>query len=106
MGDAPLIDPNFLTTEKDIADMRVAVRRTVEILEQPALTNVFTKERFSPEPGFDLDDDAVVDAWVRQMTHSGYHLSCTCAMGRVVDAKGKLFGVEGLRIADASIIPS
>lgn len=103
---APSIDPNFLTTEKDIVDMRAGVRLTVEILEQAVLKENFTRKRFSPEPELNLDDDAAVDAWVRQMTHSGYHLSCTCAMGRVVDADGKVYGLEGLRIADASIMPS
>lgn len=104
--EAPLIDPNFLATEEDIVDMRAAVRRTVEILEQAPLADVFAKERFSPAPGLDLGDDAAVDSWVRQMTHSGYHLSCTCAMGRVVDAQGRVLGLDGLRIADASIMPS
>jgi len=104
--EAPLIDPNFLATEEDIVDMRAGVRHTVEILEQSALADNFIKERFSPEPGFDIGDDKTVDAWVRKMTHSGYHLSCTCAMGRVVDAHGLVFGLEGLRIADASIMPS
>lgn len=104
--DAPLIDPNFLTTERDIVDQRAGVRLTAEILEQAAFSDEIIKERFSPEPNFDLDDDKAVDAWVRKMSHSGYHLSCTCAMGRVVDHQGKVFGLEGLRVVDASIMPS
>ncbi|CAE8655260.1 unnamed protein product, partial [Polarella glacialis] len=54
----------------------------------------------------DFNSDDSVDAWIRQNGHSGYHLSCTCAMGKVVDAEGKVLGLEGLRIADASIMPS
>lgn len=101
----PLIDPNFLATQKDVEDQRAGFRHTVEILEQQALAKI-TKERYSPAPDFDIEDDDAVDAWIRAHSHSGYHLSCTCAMGRVVDAQGRVFGLEGLRIADASIMPS
>merc|ERR1711957_702102 len=66
----------------------------------------FVKKPYSPDGDFNIDDDAAVDAWVRQNSHSGYHLSCTCAMGKVVDEEGKVFGVEGLRVVDASVMPS
>lgn len=104
-GDAPLIDPNFLATEKDVVDQRNAFRLTMEIMSQPAF-KPFAKSLFSPEPEVDVDNDEHVDAWIRRNSHSGYHLSCTCAMGRVVDAEGRVFGVQGLRVADASIMPS
>lgn len=100
-----LIDPNFLATPKDVEDMRAGLRLTVEILQQPALADS-VKHRFSPASDFDIEDDTAVDAWIRQNSHSGYHLSCTCAMGRVVDAEGRVYGFEGLRVADASIMPS
>eukprot|EP00929_Paragymnodinium_shiwhaense_P013508 TRINITY_DN121356_c0_g1_i1.p1 TRINITY_DN121356_c0_g1~~TRINITY_DN121356_c0_g1_i1.p1 ORF type:complete len:593 (-),score=159.14 TRINITY_DN121356_c0_g1_i1:413-2191(-) len=102
---APLIDPNFLDTEKDIIDQRNAFRLTVEIMEQNAF-KPFVKNRMSPEPGFDIESDEAVDAWIRENTHSGYHLSCTAAMGRVVNEDGLVYGLEGLRISDASIMPS
>lgn len=104
-ADAPLIDPNFLATEDDVVDHRNAFRLTCEILRQKAF-EPFVLQPFSPEEGFDVGNDAVVDAWVRQNSHSGYHLSCTCAMGTVVDEDGRVNGIEGLRIADASIMPS
>merc|ERR1712050_740592 len=66
----------------------------------------FVLRPFSPDAGFNVEDDSAVDAWIRQNSHSGYHLSCTCAMGSVVDEDGKVLGLEGLRIADASIMPS
>merc|ERR1712050_12249 len=66
----------------------------------------FRKSPLNPTADLDIDNDAAVDAWIRQNSHSGYHLSCTCAMGSVVDEEGKVLGVEGLRIADASIMPS
>ena len=52
------------------------------------------------------------DVWIDltylmlSITWPGYHLSCTCAMGKVVDAEGRVKGVETLRVADASIMPS
>jgi choline dehydrogenase len=101
----PLIDPNFLATKEDVEDQRRSFRLSMEILKQDAL-KPFHKEMFSPSADFDVDDDDAVDAWVREHAHSGYHLSCTCAMGRVVDAEGRVMGLEGLRVADASIMPS
>merc|ERR1711959_333019 len=67
----------------------------------------FALRRFEPtEQDLDLSDDDAVDAWVRANSHSAYHLSCTCAMGSVVDASGRVLGLEGVRVADASIMPS
>eukprot|EP00927_Polykrikos_kofoidii_P043076 TRINITY_DN37136_c0_g1_i1.p1 TRINITY_DN37136_c0_g1~~TRINITY_DN37136_c0_g1_i1.p1 ORF type:complete len:609 (+),score=80.22 TRINITY_DN37136_c0_g1_i1:238-1827(+) len=103
--EAPLIDPNFLATEEDVVDQRNAFRLTREVLEQKAF-DPFRKSALSPDDKFDASSDAAVDAWIRQNCHSGYHLSCTCAMGRVVDDQGRVLGLEGLRIVDASIMPS
>lgn len=103
--EAPLIDPNFLATPEDVEDQRNAFRLTVEILSQKAF-EPFVKEPFSPKRGFDIGDDAAVDAWIRQNSHSGYHLNGTCAIGRVVDSQGRVLGLQGLRVVDASIMPS
>jgi len=102
---SPLIDPNFLATEDDVVDQRNAFRLTHEIMRQKAF-DPFVLKPLSPDADFSVDDDVAVDAWIRQNSHSGYHLSCTCAMGSVVDQDGKVMGVEGLRIADASVMPS
>merc|ERR1712232_1100803 len=66
----------------------------------------FRLKRFSPDEGFNINDDAAIDSWIRQNSHSGYHLSCTCAMGSVVDENGLVYGLDGLRVVDASIMPS
>lgn len=102
--DAPLIDPNFLSAEEDRIDMRAGLRLTVELMEQSALSD-FKLRRYAPAD-LDLDSDEAVDSWIRSSSHSGYHLSCTCAMGKVVDATGRVNGLEKLRIVDASIMPS
>ena len=60
-------------------------------------------------PGADLKTDAELDAFVRARAETAYHPSCSCAMGyddmAVVDAEGRVHGVEGLRVVDASIMP-
>lgn len=101
----PLIDPNFCATSEDVIDHRETLRRTIEIMEQDAFME-FAEDRLSPDPKLDITNDDDVDAWVRKNSHSGYHLCCTCAMGKVVDSQGRVFGLEGLRVVDASIMPS
>jgi len=103
----PLLQPNYLDTEQDRWEMRACVRLTREIFAQQA----FDKYR-GPElaPGSDAQTDAELDAFVRANSDSAYHPSCTAKMGEddmaVVDSQGKVHGVEGLRVVDASIMPS
>merc|ERR1711953_147233 len=86
--------------------MRNSLRLTVEFMEKETL-KPYILERYSPNPEkVDLASDEECDEWIKDNTHSGYHLSCTCAMGSVVDAEGRVFGVDGLRVVDASIMPS
>jgi len=102
---APLIDPNYMATPDDVEDQRNAFRLTLEIMRQPAF-EPFVLRPFNPDADFNVDSDEEVDAWIRKHSHSGYHLSCTCAMGSVVDEQGRVFGIDGLRVVDASIMPS
>lgn len=102
--EVPLIDPNFLSTLKDIEDHRKALRLCMEIMYQKAFDQ-YRQEIYGPKE-LDLTSDKEVDAWIRKNTHSGYHLSCTSAIGRVVDADGKVFGMENLHVIDASVMPS
>jgi len=101
--EAPLIDPNFFDTQKDRDDMRKAVRLADEVIQQPAF-EPYKGRRLAPEP--DVKSDAEIHEWIQNSSHSAYHLSCTCAMGKVVDSNGKVFGVDGLRVVDASIMPT
>jgi len=109
---APLIDPNFLATDRDMIDMRIATRLADEIVQQQPF-EIYRGERLRPlvtkSPVNDTDilkDDVKLDEWIRNSSHSAYHPSCTCAIGQVVDANGKVFGTENLRVVDASIMPS
>ena len=105
----PLIQFNYLSTEKDLADWRQCLRLTREILQQPALDE-FRGEEI--QPGIDLSDDAAVDAWVRRNVETAYHPSCSCRMGArnddraVVDPQCRVRGLEGVRIVDSSIFPT
>ena len=107
--DPPSIVFNYLTTESDRRDMRDAVRLSREIAAQPPFAPYCGGE-IGPGPGVSDRDDAI-DAWVRRNAESAYHPSCTCAMGAadgpdsVTDGEGRVHGMEGLRVVDASIMP-
>ena len=55
-------------------------------------------------PASDSEDD--IFDWVRRASQTVYHPTSTCAMGAVVDAELRVYGVEGLRVVDASVMPT
>ncbi len=97
----PTVLCNFLTTEEDRASMLGGVRIALEIASQPALRAI-EREPLSV-PDSDSDDD--IFDWVRRSSQTVYHPTSTCAMGAVVDAELRVYGVEGLRVVDASVMP-
>ncbi|HWT97362.1 MAG TPA: GMC oxidoreductase, partial [Terriglobales bacterium] len=103
----PRIQPNYLMEEQDRREFRDAVKLTREIFAQKAFD-----EYRGPEinPGPNVKTDAEIDAFVRERGDSAYHPSCTCKMGTdemaVVDPQARVHGLEGLRVVDASIMPS
>ncbi len=98
----PLVRCNFLTTEEDRRSMIEGVRIALEIAKQPALKAV---ER-APFSVPDSDSDADILAWVERCAQSVYHPTSTCAMGSVVDPELRVYGTEGLRVVDASVMPT
>ena len=106
---APRIDPNYLATEQDRWEMRQCVRLTREIFAQPAFAEFSGGEE---TPGPEIQTDAQLDAFIRAKCDTDYHPSCTCKMGSredplaVVDSEGRVHGLQGLRVVDASIMPS
>ena len=102
---APAIDPNFLDDDRDIATLRKGVRHMKRILETPPLTEYSPTDRHP----INIDDDAELDALIRSRADTVYHPVGTCRMGAddaaVVDSRLKFRGLEGLYIADASIMP-
>lgn len=97
----PRVLCNFLTTEEDRQSMLAGMRIALEIAAQAPLRAV-EREPFSV-PQSDSDEDLM--AFVRRAGQSVYHPSCTCAMGSVVDSELRVYGFEGLRVVDASVMP-
>jgi choline dehydrogenase-like flavoprotein len=98
----PRVLSNFLTTEEDRESALIGMRMALEIAAQPALKAV---ER-APFSVPDSDSDEDVMAFIRRVAQAVYHPSCTCAMGSVVDSELRVYGVDGLRVVDASVMPS
>ncbi|SAK68073.1 choline dehydrogenase [Caballeronia fortuita] len=97
---------NYMADPLDWREFRDAIRITREIMRQPALARYRGREL---HPSDDLQSDAELDAFVRAKAETAYHPSCSCKMGyddmAVVDAEGRVHGMEGLRVVDASIMP-
>ena len=105
----PLIRFNYMSHADDWSEMRACVRLTREIFAQSPF-DPFRGEELAPGAG--VTSDAAIDAFIRDKAETAYHPSCTCKMGAVddpmavVDPEARVIGVEGLRVADASIMPS
>ena len=98
----PKVLCNFLTTDEDRESMLAGVRIALEIAAQPALQAI-AREPLSV-PASDSEKD-ILD-WVRRASQTVYHPTSTCAMGAVVDSELRVHGVEGLRVIDASVMPT
>ncbi|HBC14650.1 MAG TPA: glucose-methanol-choline oxidoreductase, partial [Erythrobacter sp.] len=102
---APRIDPNFLDDERDMATLRAGVRLSHRIVSSPSLAKYDPQDRYP----IDLEDDAALDAMIRNRADTVYHPVGTCRMGgdsdAVVDHTLKARGIEGLYVADASVMP-
>ena len=105
--EGPKITFNYMKTDQDKKEIREGIRLTREILAQPAFQSFAGKEL---SPGEGLQTDEEIDEFVRKNGESAYHPACSCKMGNdeksVVNSKGKVHGMESLRIVDASIMPS
>ncbi|KAF2496541.1 alcohol oxidase [Lophium mytilinum] len=104
--DAPLIDPRWLTHPTDIALAIAGFRRAREALKTPALGPVLIGQE--AWPGASVQSDAAILASIKLGMQSLSHGCCTCKMGKtedsmaVVDSKGRVKGVSGLRVVDVS----
>ena len=102
----PSILFNYMAHEQDWREFRDGIRITREIMAQSALDPYRGREI---SPGAELQTDAELDAFIREHAETAYHPSCSCKMGEddmaVVDGQGRVHGVQGLRVVDASIMP-
>lgn len=102
----PSIRPNYLTDPADQRAQVAALRWARRVLAAPALAHCFDHEL---TPGAERMSDADLLDFARSAGSTGYHPSCTCAMGAgpeaVVDPRLRVNGVTGLRVADCSVMP-
>jgi len=106
----PFIDCRFLEEPWDRERLREGVRIILDMLEQESFKDI-VEELISPVES-DLVSDDTLDQWLLENVWIGQHLSGTCKMGpdsdpmAVVDQYGRVHGIAGLRVADASIMPN
>ena len=106
---APAIRFNYMSDPDDWVEMRAAVRLTREIFAQKAFDPYRAEEI---QPGAEVTSDEAIDAFIRRHVESAYHPCSTCRMGAVDDPDAvvgpdtRVIGVEGLRVADSSIMPT
>ncbi|TJZ54545.1 DUF4334 domain-containing protein [Streptomyces piniterrae] len=98
----PRIHTNFLASEGEMKTAVDGIRLALGIARRPALLARGGRPHLAPES----DADGDVEEFVRRTGCSTYHPTSTCAIGSVVDAQLRVLGVEGLRVADASVLPS
>ncbi|MGR5147146.1 GMC family oxidoreductase [Photobacterium alginatilyticum] len=102
-----IIQANYLDNKEDIAVMVKGIKLSREILKQPAFDHYRGEEVF---PGKEVQTDEELEAFIRRKAESIYHPVGTCKMGldkmAVVDPRLKVRGVSGLRVVDASIMPT
>src|SRR5215813_8946634 len=98
----PRVYHNYLATDHDRATLVASVQLAMELFAQPNLAKV-RRAPFSV-PASDREADIV--AFIEQRTGTNYHPTSTCAIGYVVDSHLRVFGTEGLRVADASVMPT
>ena len=102
----PRIQPNYLESSADRETMVAGVRIVRDVIGQPALAPYRGREL---APGEEIRSDEDIVDWLRSSAMTTFHPVGTCKMGidpmAVVDARLRVHGIEGLRVADASVMP-
>jgi choline dehydrogenase-like flavoprotein len=102
----PVVDPNYLSEEEDLLKTVESVRLGRAIMTQQSLKPFIRGEHF---PGPEVASQADLEGFVRAEARTGYHPAGTCRMGSddlsVTDTQLRVRGVDGLRIADNSVMP-
>lgn len=105
--DLPVVDPNFLAEPEDLRVAAEGVRLSCEIFGQPSLARHIAEIRF-PDAAVRASGDFA--DYARRYGRTSYHPTCTCRMGRdalsVADPQLRVHGLDGLRLADSSVMPS
>jgi choline dehydrogenase len=107
---APRIEFDYMSSERDRRRMREAVRTCAGLLTSRAMSEIF--DRMTEMTPAILGSDDKLDAWVSKHLAPTFHATSTCRMGpaddpgAVVDQRGRVHGVSGLRVGDVSICPT
>lgn len=106
-ADPPRITAGFMSTDHDTKLLKRSIEIGREVASQKAYSAFNPKEL---EPGPSIKSAADVESYLRANCEGDFHLTCTCKMGNgqmsVVDPQLKVHGIEGLRVVDASVMPS
>jgi choline dehydrogenase len=106
-GEAPAINPRYLSDEADRRAIIGGIRFARRLFDTPALKQFAREESL---PGRDVQTDDELLDYARRNGGTCYHASCTCMMGShpmsVVDSALRVHGLGGLRVIDASVMPS
>ena len=106
ISDPLKIDPNFLADEQDLEDLVQGFKLTQKLMQSPALSEIYKQDLFTAE--VKSDDD--IRAILRQRVDTVYHPVGSCKMGvddmAVVNPQLQVYGIQNLRVVDASIMPN
>jgi choline dehydrogenase len=97
----PKIMHNYYSDPDDLQTAVAGTKIGLDIARQQSLQK-FTGTWFRQPPSQSEDD---LRKYVRQYTHSIFHGASTCSMGKVVDSQLRVLGIDGLRVADVSVMP-
>lgn len=105
--DAPIADAGFLRNPLDTILLREAVRFSRRLVAQPSIVEL---NSFEAVPGANVTSDADIDQYIKNSASTLWHPAGSCKLGKkeeggVVDGELKVYGIEGLRIVDASVFP-
>ncbi|WP_292787326.1 GMC oxidoreductase [Nostoc sp. NMS9] len=105
--DAPMIRLNYLQSEADVQKLVAGIKLMRNLFHASAFDEFRGQE---VAPGAEKQSDEALVAYVREVCNTVYHPVSTCKMGTdpmaVVDPELRVYGVEGLRVVDASIMPT
>lgn len=108
-SDAPAIFPNYFDVEQDLIDTRNGFRETRRVFLQPAF-DPYRGKQLKPHADVNVDNDAELDEWIKATGETLYHPVGTCKMGNdrlaVTNEHGQVHGLDGLRVVDASLMPT
>jgi choline dehydrogenase len=104
---APIINAGYLSDPRDLECLKRGIHAAREIARQADLAHLISREI---QPGAAAEDDAALTAEIRAKANNVFHAVGTCRLGTddgsVVDPQLRVRGIEGLRIADTSVLPS